>query len=50
MKIEVLLVGEFPEEDEGIHMKLLPFSFTIGTAILAPLCPGSPKKRDKNMG
>lgn len=27
VKIEVLMMGEFPEEDEGIHMKLFPSSF-----------------------
>lgn len=27
VNIQVLIMGKFPEEDEGIHMKLLPFSF-----------------------
>jgi len=26
-KIEVVMTGEFPEEDQGIHMKLFLFSF-----------------------
>lgn len=48
MKIEALTMGEFPEEDEGIHMKLFPspfhywYSYSIPTTSKA-----GPRKESK---
>lgn len=48
VKIEVLMMGEFPEEDEGMHMKLFPFPFHYWYSYSIPtVSKAGPRKETK---